>query len=180
METQKALLLLNFKTRKPKFYNQIQLPLLDLFYIDRYNMIQNERQYRITNSRLKEFQSAVLRLKSLPKPTDINGQLDYQADLDSLESFIEEFQEDIAEYENLKNGNVTSLSFDSFAKLPEALIKARIVRGLTQEQLAEKLNVKPQQVQRDESNGYASASFSKILGIQKALNIEVKEEIIFK
>ena len=121
-----------------------------------------------------------MRLKSLPKPTDINGQLDYQADLDSLESFIEEFQEDIAEYENLKNGNIKSLNLDSFEQLPEALIKARIVRGLTQEQLAEKLNVKPQQVQRDESNGYASASFSKILGIQKALNIEVKEEIIFK
>ena len=153
METQKALSLLNFKTRKPKFYDEIELPIVWYIFIDRYNMIQNERQYRITNSRLKEFQSAVLRLKSLPKPTDINGQLDYQADLDSLESFIEEFQEDIAEYENLKNGNVTSLSFDSFEQLPEALIKARIVRGLTQEQLAEKL---------------------------KVLNIEVKEEIIFK
>jgi len=143
-------------------------------------MIQNERQYRITKAKLKEFEAVVAELKGLDPPKTLNEQLCYQAHIDSRESFIEEFQEEIAEYENLKNGNIKSLNLDSFEQLPEALIKARIVRGLTQEQLAEKLNVKPQQVQRDESNGYASASFSKILGIQKALNIEVKGEIIFK
>jgi hypothetical protein len=40
--------------------------------------------------------------------------------------------------------------------------------------------VKPQQVQRDEANRYASASFSKILSVQKALNIQIKEELVFQ
>jgi hypothetical protein len=39
---------------------------------------------------------------------------------------------------------------------------------------------KQQQVQRDETNKYAGASFTKILVIQKALNLEVREELIFK
>lgn len=33
---------------------------------------------------------------------------------------------------------------------------------------------------KDENNKYASASFTKLLRIQKALNLEIKEELIFK
>ena len=97
-----------------------------------------------------------------------------------MHSQLEEFKAEIKEYEELKQGNIKSLKLDSFEQLPEALIKARIIRGYTQAQLAEILQVKQQQVQRDENNKYASASFSKLLGIQKALNLEVKEELIFK
>jgi len=143
-------------------------------------MIQNERQYRITKTKLKEFQASVAELKKLAPPTTINEKLSYQADLDSLESFIEEFQEEIAEYETLQQGKLEQLTLESFDELPQALIKARIVRGLTQEKLAEILEVKPQQVQRDEANLYAGASFSKLLAIQKALHLEIKPKVIFQ
>ena len=59
-------------------------------------MIQNERQYRITKAKLKEFEAAVAELKGLDPPKTLNEQLRYQAHIDSRESFIEEFQEDIA------------------------------------------------------------------------------------
>ncbi len=143
-------------------------------------MILDERQYRITNARLREFQEAIAELKALPEPTDINEKLDYQCHLDALTSQIEEFQEEIAEYEVLKQGEVGQLNLDSFEQLPQALIKARIARGLTQEKLAELLDVKPQQVQRDEANLYAGASFSKLLAIKKALNLEIKPQVIFQ
>jgi len=143
-------------------------------------MIQNERQYRITKTKLKEFQASVAELKKLDPPITINEKLSYQADLDSLESFIEEFQEEIAEYETLQQGKLEQLTLESFDELPQALIKARIVRGLTQEKLAEILEVKPQQVQRDEANLYAGASFSKLLAIQKALHLEIKPKVIFQ
>ena len=143
-------------------------------------MILNERQYGITKTKVKEFEQAIAKLSNSPKPTDINGQIRRKAHLDTLNSQLEEFQEEIAEYEELKKGNIKNLKLDSFEYLPEALIKARIIRGLTQAQLANILNVKQQQVQRDETNKYASASFTKLLNIQKALNLEVKEELIFK
>lgn len=142
-------------------------------------MILNERQYGITKTKVKEFEQAIAKLNSDRQPTDINEQIRHQAHLDTLHSQLEEFLEEIKEYEELKQGNIKSLKLD-FKNLPEALIKARIIRGLTQAQLAEILQVKQQQVQRDETNKYASASFSKILKIQKALNLEVKEELIFK
>lgn len=142
-------------------------------------MILNERQYGITKTKVREFQEAIAKLHDSPQPTDINEQIRHQAYLDTLNSQLEEFQEEITEYEELKKGDIKSLKID-FKNLPEALIKARIIRGLTQAQLAEILQVKQQQVQRDETNRYSSASFTKILGIQKALNLEVKEELIFK
>ena len=143
-------------------------------------MIRNERQYRITKTKLNEFQLALVELKNLPEPTEINDKLDYQLDLDTLSSQIEEFEEEIAEYESLQRGTVEQLILESFDQLPQALIKARIVRGLTQEKLAEILEVKPQQVQRDEANLYAGASFTKLLAIQKALHLEIKQKVIFQ
>ena len=143
-------------------------------------MIQNERQYRITKSKLKEFETAVNELNGLDQPPTRNEQLRLKLHIDALSSQIEEFQEEIAEYETLQQGKLEQLTLESFDELPQALIKARIVRGLTQEKLAEILEVKPQQVQRDEANLYAGASFSKLLAIQKALHLEIKQKVIFQ
>ena len=143
-------------------------------------MIQNERQYRITKSKLKEFEAAVNELNRLDQPPTRNEQLRLKLHIDALSSQIEEFQEEIAKYETLQQGKLEQLTLESFDELPQALIKARIVRGLTQEKLAEILEVKPQQVQRDEANLYAGASFSKLLAIQKALHLEIKPKVIFQ
>lgn len=143
-------------------------------------MILNERQYAITKVQIKKFEYAIVELNSIPPPNDENQKLRHQLHIDALNSQLEEMREEVKEYENLKEGNVKYFRYDSFEKLPEILIKARIVRGLTQEQLANILNVKPQQVQRDEANNYACASFTKILKVQQALNIEIREEVIFK
>ena len=143
-------------------------------------MIQNERQYRITKSKLKEFETAVNELNGLDQPPTRNEKLRLKLHIDALSSQIEEFQEEIAEYETLQQGKLEQLTLESFDELPQALIKARIVRGLTQEKLAEILEVKPQQVQRDEANLYAGASFSKLLAIQKALHLEIKQKVIFQ
>jgi ribosome-binding protein aMBF1 (putative translation factor) len=142
-------------------------------------MICNERQYSITKAKIKKFELAIADLNSKELPSDLNQQLRYQAHLDALNSQLEELYEEVQEYENLKQGNIKSLKIDSLEQLPEALIKARIVRGLTQEKLAEILKVHPQQVQRDEANRYVSPSFTRILEVKKALNISIKEEVIF-
>lgn len=143
-------------------------------------MILNERQYGITKTKIKEFEQALAQLSSCPVPENRNEQLRRQAHIDTVNNQLEVFRQEVSEYEELKKGNIKSLKLDSFEQLPSALIKARIIRGLTQAQLAERLQVKQQQVQRDEINNYASASFTKILGISQALNLEVKEELIFK
>jgi HTH-type transcriptional regulator / antitoxin HipB len=143
-------------------------------------MILNERQYLITRTKIKEFESAIAELITQPPPDDINERILDKATLDGLQSQLEEMREEVEEYEKLKAGKIDNLTVESYSRLPQALIQARIIRGWTQEQLAERLGVKAQQVQRDEANLYAGASFSKLLEIQKVLNIEVKLTVNLK
>lgn len=110
---------------------------------------------------------------------DINQKLRRKVHLDAINSQLEELQEEIIEYEALKTGNIKSVTINSFEEWPEVLIKARIARGWSQEQFANILEVHPQQIQRDESTRYAGASLKKIIAIQKALGITVKEEVSF-
>lgn len=143
-------------------------------------MIFNERQYAITKAQISKFELAMTHVQNSELPTDLNGKLRRETHLDALESQLEEMREEVEEYEKLKAGSIDRLSLDSFARLPETLIKARIIRGWTQEQLAERLGVKAQQVQRDEANLYAGASFTKLLEILEALDIEVRGEVNFR
>ncbi|MCE7885255.1 MAG: XRE family transcriptional regulator [Actinobacteria bacterium ATB1] len=56
-------------------------------------------------------------------------------------------------------------------------IKARIARGWTQRDLAERLGVAEQQIQRYESTQYTSASLARLSDIAKALDIDVRETV---
>ena len=143
------------------------------------NMIFNERQYITTKARINEFGKAIAKLESSDDSPDPNQKLRKQVHLDALNSQLEELQEEIAEYQALKTGEIKGVTINSFEEWPEVLIKARIARGWSQEQFANILEVHPQQIQRDESTRYAGASLKKIIAIQKALGITVKEEVSF-
>ncbi len=53
-----------------------------------------------------------------------------------------------------------TLKLDSLDALPKVLIQGRIAAGLTQEDLAARLGLKPQQIQRYEASDYHIASFA--------------------
>jgi transcriptional regulator with XRE-family HTH domain len=53
--------------------------------------------------------------------------------------------------------------------LPEALIDDRKKLGLTQRELAERLGVKEQQIQRYEATRYQSASLKRIVEVAEAM-----------
>ncbi len=60
------------------------------------------------------------------------------------------------------------------ADLPRALIRARISKGLTQKELAERLGIKEQQIQKYEATEYASASLSRVRAVIDALGVKLK------
>ena len=53
-------------------------------------------------------------------------------------------------------------------------------RGWTQAELARKLGVAEQQVQRDEANRYAGAALARLCTIAEALDIDVSETITLR
>jgi HTH-type transcriptional regulator / antitoxin HigA len=60
--------------------------------------------------------------------------------------------------------------FDVILSLPEVLVEERKRLGLTQRQLAEKLGIREQQVQRYEATRYQSASLQRLIEIADALH----------
>ncbi len=133
-------------------------------------MITNELQYRVTKSEAQKFVDAIESLKQ--NPLGKTDPILRQAQIDAMQSQIEEMYQDLANYEALKRQERTEFSTHSITELPLGLIQARIVQGLTQEQLAEKLGVSKQLVQRDEENFYASASLQRLAKVAEVLGIK--------
>ena len=140
-------------------------------------MIKNERQYVITKAQARKFREAIEAFDAQAPGTH---PLLVKAQRDALESQLDELAAQLAEYEKLRSGKLTKLKKSSFQDLPKALIRARIARGLTQKDLARKLGVKEQQIQRYEETEYASASLSRVNQVIEALDIEVREEVILE
>ena len=77
---------------------------------------------------------------------------------------------ELRDYESLQRGEYPVDELKAIDELPSALIKARISLGLSQKDLANRLGLKEQQIQRYEATDYASASLTRIKEVVEALN----------
>ena len=134
-------------------------------------MIQNQHQYQVTQNKLRDLEQGLVELLKIE---DTLRPRQFSARKHGLERTIEILQQEIAEYESLKQQQ-TPIKIASVKELPLALIRARIAVGMTQKELAKKIGVKEQQVQRDEANQYNSAGFYRIAEVADALGIKIKE-----
>jgi ribosome-binding protein aMBF1 (putative translation factor)/dephospho-CoA kinase len=139
-------------------------------------VIKNERQYRITKAQAEKFERAIREVENAPPKENVSPKL-RKAQIDGLRSQWTELRELIDEYESLRSGNRRVLQLASFADLPRTLIQARIAAGMSQEELAERLGIKSQQVQRYEATDYLGASLSRVSEVVRALGIQVQEDV---
>jgi ribosome-binding protein aMBF1 (putative translation factor) len=137
-------------------------------------MIRNERQYIITKAQIKKFKKA---LDDFDKQKSSAHPMLVKAQKDAMKSQLADLEDQAKEYEKLRAGKYRVLKGSSIAELPIALIRARIALGLTQKQLAERVGLKEQQIQRYEETDYASASFSRLQEIIEALGLDIEEKI---
>ena len=133
-------------------------------------MIQNEHQYKVTQNKLKDLEQASSELSAIKNTLNPRQ---FSSRKKGLQLKIDSLNQEIEEYNSLKQK--TSIKISSIQDLPIALIKARIALGMTQKELAEKMGVKEQQVQRDEANQYSSAGFHRISEVARVLNLEIQE-----
>lgn len=138
-------------------------------------MICNEREYRITRSELHKFE------KAAAEYTPSSG-LDprmKEVMTDALNSVAETLRSEMQRYEDLRDGRVNHRKIVDLKDIPAALIEARIAAGLTQKDLAERLDLKPQQIQRWESKGYTGTSLARLWEVARALEINVSGKAEF-
>jgi len=76
-----------------------------------------------------------------------------------------------------RDGRIGQRELGSLRDFPTALIEARIVAGLTQKQLGERIEVKEQQIQRWEANLYSGVGVERLQEVADALGMEVKATV---
>ena len=141
-------------------------------------MIKNERQYRITKAQADKFAQALSQFLEIADKEEQIHPLLRQAQIDALQNQLQDLRAQIEEYEALKSGRYQVIELNSFEDLPRSLIQARIASGLSQKDLAERLDLKEQQIQRYEATEYASASFERLKEVINALGIKVQENVL--
>jgi ribosome-binding protein aMBF1 (putative translation factor) len=138
-------------------------------------VIANEVQRRVTQSAIREFEEALARLDE-----DAGGSPEWvrRGMREGMESQLADLREELAEYDALRAGQVRELELRSLAELPEALIRARIAAGLSQKELARRLGMKEQQVQRYEATRYAGATLARVQAVADALGVQIHERVV--
>ena len=94
-----------------------------------------------------------------------------KAQEEAVRSQLTDLKADLREYETLKAGKFKLDQLETVKEIPTLLIKARIAQGLSHKDLAERLGLKEQQIQRYEATDYASARLSRIREVAGALGI---------
>ena len=155
-------------------------------------MIKNERQYRITRAQAARLRKSLNGtsgsveeggagavgaiasgvVREARAPYGAVHPLIAKAQEDALNSQLADLEGELEEYEALKSGGFDLGPLKALADIPEMLIKARIAKGLSQRELAERLGVKEQQIQQYEATDYASASLRRIREVAAVYSVE--------
>jgi len=98
-----------------------------------------------------------------------------------IQCHLNQLHEEIAEYERLINCDKSEpieIVVENFNKLSEALIKARMAAKMSEEELAEILDIDPERIKDYEKKKYQNASLTEILDISLALGLEFKTAVM--
>jgi len=95
--------------------------------------------------------------------------------IDPFESFHLQLKEEVESYEKLKRGEFDEL--DNLRGLGHLLISIRIAQGLSQRDLAKRLNVHESQVSRDERNEYFGITLERAIRLLDALNVKLRTQV---
>ena len=143
-------------------------------------MITNDRQYKITKAQIENFQQSLAEVDyASSNSKNIHPKL-FEVQKNAIESQLNDLMFVVQEYEDLKAGKIAIAEVNSIKELPISLIKSRIANGMTQADLAEKVGVKMQQIQRYESEFYETASIKTLIKIAEQLNIKVNADVQIK
>lgn len=134
-------------------------------------MITNERQYKVSRTQAAKFEQAIKEFNELALIKEGLHPVLVSAQRNALESQFKELRAQIRDYEALRSGEIKNLSANAIGQLGQKLIEARIAQGLTQKELANRLRMKEQQIQRYENESYASASLSRLAEVSAALDV---------
>jgi DNA-binding XRE family transcriptional regulator len=137
-------------------------------------MIRNETEYQEASERLAQEWQRLAEHRSRLKEAGLADE-EIKRVIDPLESFHLQLKEEVESYEKLKRGEFGEL--DNLRGLGHLLISIRIAQGLSQRELANRLNVHESQVSRDERNEYFGITLERAIRLLDALNVKLRTKV---
>ena len=131
-------------------------------------MIKGGRECAVARSWVERFESTMAGIDARLERDGPDWML--EAERRGLQSKTDELRRDVAEYEALVSGKVPPADPNNLEELPEALIKRRIGLGMTRRELAERMGMREEEVERHELTDYESASYARLMDAHAALS----------
>ena len=126
-------------------------------------MIRSDKELAVSRRKLREAEEAASQSEGTARKT--------------LERFADDLRAQVDEFEVVRSGQLARFLVHGIDQLGDALIKARIAKGWTQQQLAEALDVSAQQVQKNEAGGYERAAATRLAEVAEVLGYELRGEL---
>jgi len=139
-------------------------------------MIKNDRQYKYTKRKLREFQKD---LNAVQKEYAAGNPNKLRLLSQGYREHIEQLSSEIAEYERIKKTPLPRvLKVRGLSELSTQLARLRIGRKITQAQLAIKLGCKQSDISRLEREDYRGYTMNQLEKITESLNANIELNII--
>lgn len=137
-------------------------------------MIRNEAEYQHASARLLEERNRLSEHRARLKETGLDDD-EVKRVIDPIESFHLQLQEEVESYERLRRGEFDELV--NLRGLGHLLISLRIAKGVSQRDLAKRLEVHESQISRDERNEYFGITLERAIKILDALNVKLHTKV---
>ena len=137
-------------------------------------MIRSETEYQEASARLAEERDRLAEHRARLKDAGLSPE-EIKRVIDPLESFHLQLREEVESYERLKRGEFEEL--DNLRGLGQLLISIRIAQGISQRELAKRLDVHESQVSRDERNEYFGITLERATKVLDALRVRLHSTV---
>jgi ribosome-binding protein aMBF1 (putative translation factor) len=137
-------------------------------------MIRNETEYQEASARVADERNRLTEHRARLKETGLSDD-EIKRVIDPMESFHLQLKEEVESYERLKRGEFEEL--ENLRGLGHLLISIRIAQGISQRELAKRLNVHESQVSRDERNEYFGITLERAIKVLDALNVRLHTKV---
>jgi len=137
-------------------------------------MIRTDKEYNKAVERLEEDQKIIEKQRAHFEELGHSGE-ELDRLMQPLISFHNQLKEEVEAYEQMRRGNLGKLY--GLNNIGRWLIGIRIALGLSQKEFAERLEVSPAQVSRDEKNEYHGITVEKAQRILETFGVRFEAEI---
>lgn len=137
-------------------------------------MIRNENEYKEAIGRLAEEKSRLEKHRARLQESGL-GKAEVKRVMDPMQSFHEQLKEEVASYERLKRGEFDDL--ENLRGLGHLLVSLRIAQGISQREVANRLDVHDSQISRDERNEYHGITLERAAKVLEALDVRLKTHV---